>query len=337
VGNQHDQRHSDANLNDNVPLDAAGNVSLRAAVEQANQNGPVNNYAFTFDPVAFAGQKTITLNSALPAIAVNVTLAGTGLGNLTIVGGGTSGIFSFTNLSNSRVSDLTIRDGLNNANAGVGGLGGGIDNRGVLTLERVKVTNCKASEEGGGIFSTGILTLNQCYIHLNETTNAAVGFGGGLAVASDAQTTINGTEIAHNKSVSRGGGISLRNTASVTVRFESTIWDNRADHGGGVYNSGGTFDMASGAIRENQATAGNGGGLHSGGTSTLTGVTVESNTASQKGGGVYGAGGVNSVTLQSCTFNNNAAPTGPKAAESAAGIILVLGCTGIVQADVVVA
>lgn len=159
----------DANLNDGVPLDAAGKVSLRAAIQQANSTGPINSYTFTFDPVVFAGQQTITLNTALDTFAVNIVLTGTGIQNLTIVGGGTTGIFHISDTSNSRITDLTIRDGINQkAQQVTEGTGGGVDNRGVLTLQNVKVTNCQASEQGGGIFSSGNLTLTTSYILLKN-------------------------------------------------------------------------------------------------------------------------------------------------------------------------
>lgn len=326
----------DANPNDGVPLDAAGKVSLRAAIQQANSTGPINSYTFTFDPVVFAGQKTITLNTALDTFAVNIVLTGTGAQNLTIVGGGTSGVFHISNTSNSRITDLTIRDGVNNANV-TDGRGGGVDNRGVLTLENVKVINCQASEEGGGIFSSGNLTLTSCSLLSNRTTGIGQGYGGGLGVGGDPRITITNTEIAYNTSTSRGGGISIRNTAVVNVTNSSSIHDNNANYAGGVYNSAATFSMSGGSIRANQATMDGGGLMQSGGSSTLTGVAIESNSANGKCGGIYAAAGLaNAVQLNSCVFGVNSATQAPQVGEGAAGIVQLIDCFGITQDDVMV-
>ncbi|MBY0458463.1 MAG: right-handed parallel beta-helix repeat-containing protein [Gemmataceae bacterium] len=326
----------DANLNDFNPRDATNDLSLRAAVQQANFIGGGNTFNITFNPATFGVPQVLWLTKAMDAFQVPINLTGTGINNLAITAGGAEGVFHIKNTSASTITDLTIFDAINNKSVTNNeGTGGGINNRGNLTLTRVKINNCRASEEGGGVFTSGNLNMDYCYITNNATTLPNVGYGGGLGVASIAQVTLLETEISHNTSTSRGGGISIRNTANVLVRSGCLIWDNEATHGAGFYNSAATFRMQGGTIKENRATDDGGGLMQSGGSSILDGTDVLLNTAGKRGGGVYAGAG--SVQLRTCTFNNNKAPQGAKVAESVAGLVLVVNCFGLLQNEVVVA
>ncbi|MBR0345759.1 MAG: hypothetical protein IJI03_10920, partial [Rudaea sp.] len=140
-----------------------GAGSLRNAVTNAN-NGDV----ITFTS-GLTG--TISVLSTLP-VTKNVTITGPGAAALAIDGGNSVGVLSVAAGTTVSISGLTITHG----NAGAGS-GGGIFNRGTLTLNGVSVTNNTATLGGGINSDAGSLTLTGCTISGNQ---AAGGAGGGL-------------------------------------------------------------------------------------------------------------------------------------------------------------
>jgi hypothetical protein len=294
---------ADANLADLIPLDANGNVSLRAAIQQANFNaafGQGTNFSIRFASALFpvpGTTTTITLvNGPLNPIDANVSITGPGADVLHIAGTGAGGMFKFNAGYTSSIGYLTLTEGRNEPGVG-SGRGGAIENLGTLNLHAVRITNCGAND-GGAIYNANRLDLLGCTVTGNYAFMAggANAWGGGLSVAGlDNLTTIRSSIIMGNSGGGRGGGIAVRLNARVELTDTEVLWNYANEWGGGVYNSGGIFFMTRGKLEENSAGA-SAGGLHSNGNSTLTDVPVRGNTAVANGGGIYLATGMFTMT-----------------------------------------
>lgn len=175
------------------------------------------------------------------------------------------GIYVNSNATVS-ISGVTISSGVTSE------YGGGIYNKGNLTLDDVIVKNCNA-KSGGGIYSEGSLTMNDGAV----TNNTASNSGGGIYNTGDA--TLNNVNIEENTAINSGGGI-FANQGSARLRMQGgTILKNTADGPG--------------------SKSGNGGGLRFYGIkgepdfqfcqcqSYLYNVTIAENNAGGSGDGVY--------------------------------------------------
>ncbi|MGO9601832.1 MAG: choice-of-anchor Q domain-containing protein, partial [Candidatus Binataceae bacterium] len=183
---------------------SAGVCALRDAITAANTHVAVNGCATGTgtDTILFGVSGTITLKSALPAIA------NTSTGSLMIDGGGLtiSGAGAFQVLAVDAGAKLT----LNNLTIATGSAasGGGVDNRGTL-----KVTNTTFSDDGaisgGGIYNRGTLTV----VNSTFSGNSASSYGG--AIANDGTLKVTSSTFSSNSASVDGGGIYNRATATV--------------------------------------------------------------------------------------------------------------------------
>jgi len=115
-------------------------------------------------------------------------------------GAGAAGVLFVNERVTVSLTRLTITGG--NATVRVGG---GIQNGGLLTLNRTTVTGNQAASDGGGIYNYGTLTLNNSRL----TGNLSGGGGGGLF--SEGQATLNDSAVTRN-TAAFGGGILSVNT-----------------------------------------------------------------------------------------------------------------------------
>ena len=195
-------------------------------------------------------------------------------------------------------ANLTI----NNGSATVDGIitggynlgnGGGIVNKGTLTLNDVTVSGNKVDEVtgstvygvGAGVYNEGTLTINDCIFQ----ENVAVGGGGGVH-SEKGTLIINGGEIKNNSSNNKGGGIRVKTDATVTgcVIKDNLLAKKEANDGGGLYSDrGSTVTLIDCEISGNNAERWGGGICVFGGTTTLKGCLIENNTALTSGGGIY--------------------------------------------------
>ena len=171
--------------------------------------------------------------------------------------------------------------------------GGGIVNKGILTLNNVTVegnhcekysTGTSRTARGGGIYS-GInskLYIYNCKIKYNE----AKGGGGGIYAEKAAEFIMNGTTVQSNKSQDKGGGIRIDATSTANATMENCTIDNN------------NVEYLS------ELSVSNGGGLHlDAGNLTLNGCIITTNRASKFGGGIYIMGG--QLYANNCSINNN--------------------------------
>jgi len=194
-------------------------ISLREAIKYGNAN----------DTVKFSVVGTILLLDELN-IDKNLTIIGPGANVLTVSGNHNSKIFDIDSGVTVYISDLSVKDGLDTGNEG-----GGITNRGTLTIERCIISNNETKHDGGGIYnSDGTLTVRDTTI----SDNIADYLGGGIN-NNDGMLTIENCTISNNKVVrldsdeGAGGGIFSYQGFSI---INSTISGNQAvGDGGGIY------------------------------------------------------------------------------------------------------
>ena len=296
-----------------------GDLRYCIGLANANTSNPSGSL-IQFDPTVFNVARTITAQTALPALS-NVTdpiaISGTGISLLTVSGRGPSSTFSVFTVNSKvtvSISGLTISNG-NGSKSGPGlnpsSYGGGVNNSGNLSLTNVTISNNNSADYGGGVYSSGTATLTNVTF-----SNNSAGSGGGMDNCGTATLT---NVTFSNNSAGSGGGICSSQSVffpSPTVTLiNDTFSGNTACEGGGVYVNG-TATLTNVTISGNSATAASyddcyGGGVYNGGTATLTNVTISGNSASKgsgnDGGGVYNGG---TATLTNVTLSGNKADSG---------------------------
>ena len=241
-------------------IDGDGLCTLREAILTANDaplnldcgiGGPAN------DTITFAlslNGNTIALGSgnSLPAIQT-VSIAGT----LTIDGNGRNVTISGDKNSDD-VGDVQIFD-----------VPVGAD----LTLKNLTIARGKATNtNGGGITNRGTLSLSRVTLSNNTAPN-----GGGIANYAGGSVVAINTTFSNNTVPNAGGGIWNAGTLEVV---NSTLAGNQVTggDGAGIYNTG-TLTVINSTLSGNSASA-NGGGIQiAGGTATLKNTLIANSTS----------------------------------------------------------
>ncbi len=207
---------------DNAGLPVAG--SLRERYNAANAN----------DVIVFAANLSPVIELVAPLfIAKSISIDGTSYSNgMTVSGAGTVRPILVGSGVTVTLTGFTIAHGF----AGTGG--GGIENGGNLTLERMTLTDNVSSGGnnagcGGGICnqSTGNLVINNSSI----IHNVSLFCGGGIGALDGGTLTVTSSLVAFNRSSNSGGGICVRTVgaAGTTTLTNVTITENRAGTGSG--------------------------------------------------------------------------------------------------------
>jgi CSLREA domain-containing protein len=316
---------ADVDPGDGLCADAAGDCSLRAAVQEAN---------------ALPGADTITLSAGtygLGLAGAGEDLAATGdldvIGDLTITGEpGTvidasalgDRVFDVRPDSALRLSGLVLTGG-SAADVSTAS-GGGVLNNAVLEATDVEIRDSSANRAGGAIEATAGSTTTLLRVTLaDNTTGPTPGNGGGFHLTGAGTVTITDSQVTGNTAANEGGGLWNSSVGTMTVSG-STITGNTAagalatNGGGGIFNqpdtegtSGGTVVVTDTVIADNAATgaAGSGGGLfNSRGTVTIDGSRFEGNTAPRAGGGIEALAGTTSVSDTDFVDNETGANPG---------------------------
>ncbi len=203
-------------------------------------------------------------------------------------------VFSVASGASVRIEGFTITGG--EGYSGSGG-GGGILNRGRLTLGKSTLRDNYASIYGGGIENYGDLTLDTVTLENNTAKHQ----GGGIfnRIGSTLKTLT--STIRDNTSEGYGGGLANYGTATLTL--QTALSGNTALLGGGLANFGYVHIGLLTAVSGN--TALRGGGIYNDGTLYTTVCTISSNQAntSSAGGGVENHGSANITQYSSITDN----------------------------------
>jgi CSLREA domain-containing protein len=159
-----------------------------------------------------------------------------------------------------------------------GRFGGGIRNKGLITITNSILSYNKVSRSGGAIYNPdGLMTITHCTIANNE----AVESGGGIYNEASGAMNIAHSTLSDNQTGRYGGGII--STAPITIS-NTTLSGNKADiGGGGIYNTD-SADLTNVTITNNTANndndaSGDGGGIYNdgGGTINLKNTIVAGN------------------------------------------------------------
>ena len=279
----------DVNPGDGSCATAAGQCSLRAAIQESNA-------------LSVRRLPIVALSDGitLPAGVYRLSIGGQGedaaaQGDLDITG---------QVVINGAAADTTIIDGMKLDRVFQ------VHRTGIATLNRITIRNGSANVDGlgGGLSNRGgTVTLNDCNVY----RNIGSGFGGGLdnnsfggqgdVSNSMARMTVNRCTISENIVLGNGGGVS--NNDGILVINDSTIRNNSGGQfasnvqGGGIYNSSalqlpGVSETASLTVNRTLITGhsvlSDGGGIyHLMGNMTISNSTLSYNEAKRNGGGIF--------------------------------------------------
>ena len=244
------------------------------------------------------------------ATGVQATLAGLILTDGAAIGGNNGysggGVYNRGNLTllNSFVIDSLAGDG------GGAGNGGGVFNDGTLNLTSSTIAN-NDSEYGGGIYNTFGATLLMTNSTLSGNT---AGFeGGGIDMEASQATIINST-ISGNHAGSHGGGIAMFGSSTVALHY-STLANNTAGNGTTIFMFDGTFSargsiITSGSQNCNTALTSQGYNLESGNSCGFSGTGDTANSPALLGSLTNNGGGTASHMLLAFSPAIDKIPTG---------------------------
>lgn len=326
----------DSSLPDGACQTASGTCTLRAAIQQINENAESSN-TITLP----TGTYTLSIGGAGEDFSVTgdlditspVTITGAGSDKTIIDANGIDRVFHIVGANaDVRIEDVTIRGGSLSS-----GYGAGIYNlSGTLVLidSIVTLNSCGSSGNcyGGGIANvslgnTSCQTIGTCTVGIYNTTisnNSAyystAGIGGGM-FSNQGTVFISNTTFSTNLAINGGsGGAYATGTSAITTVVDSTFTSNSATgDGGAIYHyssSSQSLNITDSIFRTNTAS-GNGGALYSLSATAIPTATHQviiggsEFSQNQSTGGLGGAifhdyGG---ITIKNSTLSGNSADT----------------------------
>ncbi|MDX6663933.1 MAG: hypothetical protein QOG68_139 [Solirubrobacteraceae bacterium] len=243
----------DAKTGDHHCITAAATCTLRAAIQEANASSgadavilPAGNFRLTIAPATEAGSVPDSDASQGDLdITDTLTIRGAGTRKTTVDGGGLDRVFSSDTGVTSVFSDMTITggDATGGGTSQEIGMGGGIWNKGTMTIERLRLVGNHA-DGGGAVFSipgTYITIRDTLLAHNSAVEGGAIRFdsGGELVdstVTDNVLKTVPKAALLPDELSGYGGGIDHRGGDDLTI-INSTITGNHALKGGGGLNS----------------------------------------------------------------------------------------------------
>lgn len=347
---------------DGEALDANGNTSLRAAIQEANAlGGPATiqltpgqlynlNRTGPDEDAALTGDLDVWTDIVLQGRGASVNALGQGrafdvmyrktleVRDLSVINGevvDASG-GGFRNSGALMLLDCQIS---NCVATGAGASGGGVFNdRGFLLLDGTVIVTCRSERAGGAIeTSAGSVEIIRSELRLNET-GPTPGNGGALHVTGSGKVRTRTTLVQQNSAASEGGG--FWNSSTGLMRTTLTSFDDNealgtdADNGGGgLFNDGGLLEISLATITRNRATQGSGSGggvFNNGGTLDLELAELELNQAARAGGALELLGGTSDITATLLADNSAMSSPGNGGAAHVSGA----GITRFSQCDV---
>jgi parallel beta-helix repeat protein len=230
---------------------ACSENALVAAINLANTTAAA-------DTLALAAGCTYNMTSAhggsanaLPVITTPIEL----IGPATIT---RSAVALFRIATVSRTGSLTLTTSVAFTNGSVTGNGGGILNRGAVTLTVSSLSGNTATGNGGGLANANTPSGTApaaTFTGSSVTGNTATLSGGGIYNGRRGTLTTTGLPmlISGNTAVVNGGGIAAVNSTATTLTG-TTVTNNLAVLGGGVYRENGTMTTTNSPISANLAT-----------------------------------------------------------------------------------
>jgi CSLREA domain-containing protein len=309
-----------ANPGDGICEDAAGDCSLRAAVQEANASADadiinlIDGETYVLDIVGAAEDAAITGDLDV-------------LGELDIVSSGTSTIdasalgdrvFDVKEDATLRLDSLVLTGGT--AAESDMASGGAVLNAGTFEATDTVFDDNQANRAGGAIESSPGSTTTLTGVDLtNNDTGPTPGNGGGFHLTGAGIVTITGSSVNGNTAANEGGGLwnSAAGTMTVTdttVSGNDAQGDDAENGGGGIFNQpneegtdGGDLTVNGSTITGNSAsgTSGSGGGIfNSRGTASITNTLIVGNSANRAGGGIEAVEGTTVISGGSLEGND---------------------------------
>lgn len=207
-----------------------------------------------------------------------------------ITGGEGGGVYVNTDPGSSNPAEFNLA-GSHVRNNHADYEGGGISNRGVLTIDDSDISHNYAAKESGGIYGGGQVAevlIGGSEIHDNESGGA----GGGISGPRFSDIEIVNSEIYDNVAAGSGGGLFIPYDGMLDISDVVLVDNVAGDDGGGIFSAGvalgpvAEMNLERVEIRGNEA-GGAGGGISSEGIVNLDRVKVAGNVASLAGGGLY--------------------------------------------------
>lgn len=300
---------ADVDPGDGNAIDAAGNTSLRAAIQEANAlAGPdtINVPAGLLQLLTPGRTEDEALTGDLD-ITDNVSIVGAGRGDTIIDNDDFDRIFDVRPGVTAFISHVTIRDGSTSG----GEDGGAVRNLGTLTISDSELIQSGSSNGGGAIANEVGATLTVLRSRIADNVSSGVRGGGGLLNRGTA--TLNQSIVHQNTATIVGAGLKNDAGGNLTV-IATELTSNRAAtgrNGGGIFNAG-IADISHSTLADNLAA--NGGGIYVSGNGgaglSLTNSTLSANVALSRGAGVYIADANDSVQIRLSTLTGNFAGSG---------------------------
>jgi hypothetical protein len=223
---------------------------------------PSGAYTLTRPPAGANGPENGDLNLTTPISGNSfITITGSGAASTSIDANQIDGVLSVEAGRTATISGVTIRNGFRNGKSG-----GGISNKGLLTITDCIIESNQTDNAGGGIYNVNTLNIRRSTIRsnsaflgggvwLNNVTTIRdsslyanhANYGGGIEVSGlepASQLTIVNSTISQNSADTNGGGI---DSEADTFLYNVSVIDNDADHdrdenggtGGGIFTNNG--------------------------------------------------------------------------------------------------
>ncbi|MFC4857864.1 hypothetical protein [Actinophytocola glycyrrhizae] len=240
-----------------IPV-ACGENALVAAVNLANSTP-------TSDTLVLAGGCTYRMTSshggaanALPVITTPIEM----IGPATVTNASLLGLGMFRIAEVGPTGSLTLTTGVAFTRGNVLGHGGGILNRGAVTLTGSTLTGNTASGNGGGLANvdTPSGTAPAATFTNSPLSGNLTLLGSGGAIYNGLRGTLTVTGVSGSplfvtgNSAGRGGGIAAVDSTATTLT-QTAVTDNHAllllGNSGGVYRQGGTMTTTNSPITAN--------------------------------------------------------------------------------------
>jgi len=157
-------------------------------------------------------------NEANLTVSKNLTIQGQGATNTAVDGTGISGsVFTISAGVTATIQDITVRNGSTLL------LGGGIFNRGTVTISNITLSGNSAGYGGGifnGIGSTVTISNSTLTISNSTISGNSAGYGGGIFNGIGSTVTISNSILSGNSATSGiGGGISNAFSSTANPHF----------------------------------------------------------------------------------------------------------------------
>ncbi len=264
---------------------ASGACSLRVAILAVTSNttgGDCSRASGDNTITLPAGHYTLTAGELQVGASANLAIVGTDQNDPTqteIDAGAASRVLEVTAGGQATLTGVEITGGqsASGANAASPGQSAG------------------SGEDGGGILNKGTLTLQHALVTANFTGHGGRGVDGDQPSAS---YTRNGQS---GGSGGNGGGIYNATGASLTVSASTIKGNGTGDGGSGGNGAAGQLGIGKFPYGSDGGTAGppgSGGGIYNFGGATITDTTIESNFSGRGGNGGLGGQGVGEGDMQ---------------------------------------